>query len=95
MASGEVVMDRIALDRHLDPDRDHAFAAAEIPIDIVDRLPGAVGQFREALSHGALDVVLHLSMPRVTLSRAVFLDQPQQFALGGMRSLAPGNGCRR
>jgi hypothetical protein len=59
MTAGEVVDRSVALDRHLDPDRDHPFAAGWVAVDEVDRLPLAIGQCGDALAHRTFDVILH------------------------------------
>jgi hypothetical protein len=59
MTAGEIVDCPVALDGHLDPDRDHPFAAGWVAVDEVDRLPLAIGQRGDTLACRTFDVVLH------------------------------------
>ena len=78
---GEVVGELVALDRHLDLDRDQPFALGRVVVDVVLRLPRPVGQLRNALARQPLDVVLHLLERGQDRLDAVLVDEPEDLLL--------------
>ena len=88
VAAGEIVCHPVAGDRGLHADRDHALAAGQVAVDVVDRFPRAVGKRREALADGAFHVVLHRRHAGDHRVPAVLADKPQHLArrdVGGLR----------
>ena len=90
MRAREVVVDLVALDRELDPDRDQALLTGRVEVHVVLGLPGAVGQLGDALAGEPLDVVLHLGERRHDRVAAVLLDQAQDLPLRHPRRLRLG-----
>ena len=83
----EVIADLVALDRHLDPDRDQPLAEGRVVVDVVLGLPGSVGHLGDPLARQALDVVLYLGEPRGDRLLAVLVDEPEDLLLGDARGL--------
>ena len=86
----EVVVDLVAVDAHLHLDRNQALAVGGVEVDVVDRLPLAVGQLGDTRPRQALDVVLHLVERRHDGVLAVLVGEPDDLALAHAGGLGLG-----
>ena len=90
MRTGEVVVHAVAVDGHLDADRDQAFAGDGIDVDVVLGLPYAVGHLRDVLAGQRLDIVLHLVKRSLDHVDAVLVAESADLPLGDVAGLGLG-----
>ena len=87
MTALEIIYNLVALDRHLDVNRDHPLAGTGIAVDIVHGLPCSVGQVGNPLTHGPFDIVLHFLHALGHLTAAIFAHQTLKLTFGDLRRL--------
>ena len=83
-------MHAVAVDGHLDADRDQPLAGDRVHVDVVLGLPHAVGQPGDALAGQRLHVVLHLGEGGLDHVDAVLVAEPADLPLRDVAGLGLG-----